>query len=192
MEKTKILLAAVFSQKSALVKSIVPAVSLLIFWGILGCAGMHVRDSVPQDAAKGYVKFYYLRSEENNPTSISVYSTDNMDASPYARNIYGVPIGWTAEGGFMKDLFTTDNERGLLVAKKPGNYKFMVTVYGIKEPKVFKILVQEGMVVPIKFSFRDVKKYTSYASRSSTTTTTFTMEMVIEESVPYTEDKFKK
>lgn len=174
MKKMMVLLAA-FSRKSASFKAVVSSVSLLILLGVFGCAGMAVHDRVPKGVPKGYVKFYYLMSEgdKSQGAFVSVHSTDNMDAplSP-PLDPWRQKIGWIYDCVIDKNPLTSDNERGCLVAKTPGIYKFVVEVKMYRKmgedllllpPQVsdFIILVQEGMVVPIKLSFRDDRVYIS-------------------------------
>jgi len=115
-----------------------------------------------------------------------------MDASPYARDIYGVLKGWDGEWMVGDDSILRGDEIGMLVAKKPGKYKFMIQILGVSKPQIFKIFVQEGMLVPVKLIFSDVERSTRVTGGSTittSTTTTFNMEIVVEESVPYTRDK---
>ena len=167
-------------------------VSVVLAFLTFSCAGQQVRDSVPEGIPKGYVKFYYLKSEGTNPSHISVYSTDNMDASPYDRNIYGVLKGWDGEWAVGNDLHLTGDEIGVLVAKKPGNYKFMVDILGAPKPQVFNIFVQEGILVPVKLIFSDIERKTKVTGGSritTSTTTTFRVNIVIEKPVPFVPKK---
>lgn len=204
MKKMKVLLPAMFFRDSTLFKAFVLSISLLILPGILGCAGKQVLDSVPEGVPKGYVKFYYLKSEGDIPEGsvVSINSTDNMDAPlDGPRDWAGRRVGWIYHGFFHYSALdlTKDDERGLLVAKIPGIYKFLVEVNMYRKkgdkrlviPPVlsdFKIPIQEGMVVPIKFNFRNVKVSASPSGR-------FVMEpptIVVEEPIPFKKGESKK
>ena len=207
MKKMKVLLPAMFFRDSTLFKAFVLSISLLILPGILGCAGKQVLDSVPEGVPKGYVKFYYFKSEGVIPEGsvVLINSTDNMDAPlDGPRDWAGRRVGWIDHGFFhysALDLIK-DDERGLLVAKIPGIYKILVEVKMYRKdrkegdkwlviPPVlsdFKILIQEGMVVPIKFNFRNVKVSASPSGR-------FVMEpptIVVEEPIPFKKGESKK
>lgn len=161
-------------EKKRFLLVIVLMASLLI---LEGCAGMHVHDKVSPGDPKGYVKFYYLKSEGRCPTIVAVYWNEDMNANPYTRDFAGNPKGWTVCGTLGYDILTVENERSVLVVKKAGYHKFMVLIDGVSEPKVLKILVQEGMVVPIKFTFSDIKKTGNVI--------TFTANTIFEEPIPF-------
>jgi len=67
LKKMMVLLSAIFSRDSTLFKAFVSSIFLLILPGIFGCAGKQVLGSVPKGVTKGYVKFYYLKSEGDIP-----------------------------------------------------------------------------------------------------------------------------
>ena len=142
MKKTSALLAEVLARESGLAKSIVFAVLLLILSMNFGCMrAMYVINTVPEGSPKGYVKFYYLKSEHDIPMGeIAVYGL--LDFEP------------AFKGVLRRHPLSFDDERGLLFVTKPGKYQLFI--YAEREPLKFETVVPEGMVVPIKFMFLDV------------------------------------
>jgi len=169
MKKTKILLAAVFSQKSTLIKGIVQAVSLLIILGIFGCCtGMKVKDTVPQGEPKGFVKFYVMEE----------------DIQKYHLAFPEIYCNGVSEGSWpiFNPAWSRKDRRINMISRTPGIHRF--SIRWRMETKDIDVRVEEGKITPVKIGMASVEKDTSINPNVSLATTYLRMYVTVEETVP--------
>jgi hypothetical protein len=167
------------------------ALMALLLLAFACVAGTQIVDRVPRASPKGYVKFYFLKNEGAMPVDASVSSWRMGEKVPFKleeEGDFGMGKYYTTRSGFYSPV---TNERSLLVAKTPGKYCFEVKT-GDTSPR-FEILVQEGMVVPIRFKFTDINVKKKYEEHGGITgrwkTITFKMEAFVEKPIPFVPKK---
>ncbi len=168
MKKTKVLLTAVFSQKSTLVKGIVQAVSLLIILGIFGCAVTKVVDKVPQGDPKGFVEFYVMDEEINK----------------YRQGFPEIYCNEVSQGSWpiFNPAWSRKDRRIIMISRKPGIHPF--SIRWKMERKDIQVRIEEGKITPVKIGMTSSEKDTSINPNVSLVTTSLRMYVTTEEPVP--------
>jgi hypothetical protein len=138
---------------------------------ITGCASIKVIDTFPSGTPKGYIEFYYIKSEtEIPPSGTRIYGIVNNQEIYEGRTSFG-------------DL--TKGKIGLRLAKRPGTYTFLIHSFEGKTPVPISVPVQieEGMITPVKIIIPDFEK----TKKGYTTTYTFNMHLFPGKAVPIAE-----
>jgi hypothetical protein len=112
-----------------------------------------VKDSLPTNSHKGYVEFYYLKSEGTLGSPVDIYRIDNNTAPRRLQK-------WAQEGYIGN---ATGPKVGLRIAKLPGTYNFGIFL-GDAENFV-AVRVEEGKVTPVKIQFKNIHQDHRYPSR---------------------------
>jgi hypothetical protein len=136
--------------------------SIILLLLVVGCASITIKDDLASGIPKGFVKFYYLKSEGNIGYRPAIYSIDSNGEVFEDRTSH-----W--------DL---TNEIGLQIAKPPGSYHFAVRT-GNADKQV-QVKIEENRITPVRISFSNVQKTTSYHAQ----TITFRMNLYVEDSYP--------
>jgi hypothetical protein len=176
MKKMIVLLAGVL-RSSKISKGVVCIFTCLIMFLILGCATI-IKDSLPDGASKGYVKFYRLKSDIGRLNLMDVH----LNTKVYSIIEKNKPL---EEGEIPPPTIWVDSG-SLQLTKPPGNYHFKV-VLGNGEKDVH-VRIEEGMVTPVRIILSDVKK----TSGSGYFTISFKMGIDVEKPIPFMPDKSKK
>ncbi|MGA2407787.1 MAG: hypothetical protein ABSF81_13710 [Bacteroidales bacterium] len=154
------------------------SLAYLIFISILaGCAPIRKIDRVAEGSPKGYVEFYYLKSEGNIGFSFPVYTVANPTKdSP--------PEGWVTAS---KLIF--GDKVGLRLSKSPGKYTFYVGLSDFSQP--ISVSIKEGMVIPVRIVFTNIAKYAHTYGEihnvENATTYKFNMKMYLGKPSPIAE-----
>jgi hypothetical protein len=111
---------------------------------LVSCAPIRKFDRVPEGVPKGYVEFYYLKSEGNIGFSFPVYIT--------AHPTRDTP----AEGWISSSRWIFGNKIGLRLSESPGRYTFYVGASEFSQP--ISVSIKEGMVIPVRMVFTNISK----------------------------------
>jgi hypothetical protein len=136
---------------------------------IVGCAPTGLVDKLPKETPKGYVEFYYLKSEGDTDYCPDVYSIYG-DKGAYEGRLYS---------------FSAKDKVFLRLAKIPGKYTFFVRLIGNEYQ--FPIQIREGMITVIKITFTDVHSSRRMQGNKIVGFDRFKWEAVLEKNVPVAE-----
>jgi hypothetical protein len=142
----------------------IPLFSLLATF--LGCAPIAIKDSLPIDNRKGYVEFYFLKSEGDPGYRALIYRIEGNNK---------VLEGKTSIWAFQEKI-------GFRLAKPPGIYNFLISLGNAE--KVAVVAVEEGKVTPVKIRYGNIHKTYESQRRGYTETIYFNMDVSIEGSMP--------
>jgi hypothetical protein len=163
-------------RKLALFKRIIFSFFCLALLPVIGCSGIKVKDDLSPEMAKGFVKFYRMRSDPGTLCP-EIYSVDEKNKKSMLEGEIPWPGIWA--------------DRGVLqLARIPGNYTFIVEKGTARQ--VIHVKIVEGMVTPVSVIISDVKKTSESFGRTTTYTTTFKMGIVVEAPIPLSDDKSQK
>jgi hypothetical protein len=138
-----------------------------LFLVLIGCAPVTIKDTLPAGVPRGYVEFYYLKSEGDIDYRSKIYSVENNEKSFEGYTSYN-------------DLF--QDKVGFRLAKRPGTYDFAVSL-GTEEEHVHQVRVEEGMVTPVRIRIGNIRR--TYRDRY-TMTIDFSLDLIVEETTHIT------
>lgn len=139
-------------------------VTLILF----GCSSMELKDDVSRLVSRGYAEFYYLQSEGEAPARIGIYIIQDG-----LRILEGQTGAWG-----------TDDKVGLRVAKKPGDFKYVVVLGGAYINVDVKVL--ENMITPVKIFVKNIQKSVKrdYSGNIIKFNTDFTLSVAVQNPIP--------
>jgi hypothetical protein len=132
---------------------------------LVGCASITIKDTLATGVPRGYLEFYYLKSEGHFGHQLAIYSIENNKK---------ILEGCTS----ANDLF--QDKVGFRLAKRPGTYDFAVSL-GTAEEHVNQVRVEEGMVTPVRIQMGNI----SWTHGYNTKTIHFSLNLIVEETTPF-------